>query len=180
MPLALIFRGRWAGPGRRAFEMSSRLHLALLGLLASAAPAAAQIGRSVEGYGFFAPGFRPSDGTGTFSFGGGVDWLAGEKLSFGADGHFFGWWDCSSCGALVLTGNVGYLKRRRTIDDKWEPFGRVGIGLAAVEGGGIGVPAFSGGANYWLRERVGLRVEGRYEYVFEEEGYVHIRIGVVF
>jgi hypothetical protein len=44
----------------------------------------------------------------------------------------------------------------------------------------VGVAAFSGGANYWLRERLALRVEGRYEYVFDEEGYLHFRVGVAF
>lgn len=134
----------------------------------------------MEGDAFFAPGFRPDDGTGTYSIGGGVDWLIGDKFAVGADGHFFGWWDCSSRGALVLSGNAGYLKRRQDSADKWEPFALVGIGVAAVDEGGIGIAAFSGGANYWLRQRFGIRFEGRYEYVFDEDGYVYIRVGIVF
>ena len=163
--------------------MKPRLLVSMLvGLLSSAETTTPHesVGKSVQVYGFFAPGFRPSDGTGTYSFGGGADWLVGEKLSVGADGHFFGWWECSSCGALILTGNVGYLQRRQKAEDRWEPFARVGIGLAAVEEGGIGIAAFGGGANYWIRERLGLRFEGRYDYVFEEEGYIHFRMGIVF
>jgi hypothetical protein len=138
------------------------------------------VGRDVQGYAFFAPGLRPSDGTATFSFGGGMDFLVGSAFSVGADAHFFGWWDCSSCGAFILSGNAGYLRRRRSAEDDWEPFARIGVGAAAAEGGGIGVAAFSGGANYWFREHLALRVEGRYEYVFDEEGYVHFRVGVTF
>jgi hypothetical protein len=154
----------------------------LFAAIVTAGPASSQepVGRAVQGYAFFAPGFRPSDGTGTFSFGGGADWLVGSAFSVGADGHFFGWWECSSCGAFILSGNAGYLRRRRSAADEWEPFARAGIGVAAVEGGGVGVAAFSGGANYWLRERLALRVEGRYEYVFDEEGYLHFRVGVAF
>ena len=65
----------------------------LLGLLLIGRPAASQgsVGRSVQGYAFFAPGFRPSDGTGTYSIGAGADWLIGSKLAIGLDGHFFGW-----------------------------------------------------------------------------------------
>jgi hypothetical protein len=154
----------------------------LLGALTAARPAASQesIGRSVQGYAFFAPGVRPSDGTATYSVGGGANWLVGSKIAIGIDTHVFGWWECSSCGAWILTGNAGFLRRRQVAADKWEPFALVGVGAAAVEGGGIGVAAFSGGTNYWIGERVGLRLEGRYEYVFEEEGYLHFRVGVVF
>jgi hypothetical protein len=154
----------------------------LLGALMAAQPAASQesVGRSVQGYAFFAPGVRPSDGTATYSVGGGANWLVGTKLAIGVDTHVFGWWECSSCGAWIVTGNAGFLKRREVAADRWEPFALVGVGAAAVEGGGIGVAAFSGGTNYWIRERLGLRIEGRYEYVFEEEGYVHFRVGVVF
>jgi hypothetical protein len=151
-------------------------------LLVTVKPAGSQepVGRSVQGYAFFAPGFRPSDGTGTYSIGAGADWLIGSKLALGVDSHFFGWWECSSCGAFIVTGNAGFLQRRQVAADKWEPFALGGIGLAAVEGGGIGVAAFSGGTNYWMRERLALRFEGRYEYVFDEEGYLHLRVGVVF
>ena len=153
----------------------------LLGLLLVGAPAGAQgLDRSFEVYGFFAPGFRPSDGVGTYSIGGGADWLIGDWLAVGADGHFFGWWECSSCGAFVLTGNAGFLKRRQTRLDRWEPFAKVGLGTAAVEGGGIGIAAFSAGTNYWVKDRLALRFEGRYDYVFDEEGYLHFRVGVVF
>jgi hypothetical protein len=154
----------------------------LLGLLVTGRPAASQepVGRSVQGYGFFAPGFRPNDGTGTYSVGGGVDWLVGSKAAVGLDGHFFGWWECSSCGALVFTGNAGFLQRRRVAADRWEPFALVGLGFAAVEGGGIGVAALSAGTNYWVREGLGLRFEGRSEYVFEEDVWIHVRLGVVF
>jgi hypothetical protein len=154
----------------------------LLGALMAARPAASQetVGRSVQGYAFFAPGVRPSDGIATYSVGGGANWLVGSKVAIGVDTHVFGWWECSSCGAWILTGNAGFLKRRQVAADKWEPFALVGVGAAAVEGGGIGVAAFSGGTNYWIRERFALRFEGRYEYVFEEEGYVHFRVGVVF
>ena len=154
----------------------------LFGLLVIGRPVGSQesVGRSVQGYAFFAPGFRPSDGTGTYSVGAGANWLIGSKFAVGLDGHVFGWWECSSCGAFVFTGNAGFLQRRQVPADKWEPFALVGIGGAAVEGGGIGVAAFSGGTNYWIRERLALRFEGRYEYVFDEEGYVHLRVGVVF
>ncbi len=152
----------------------------LLGTLMAARPAASQEfpGRSVQGYAFFAPGVRPSDGTGTYSVGGGANWLVGTKLAIGFDTHSFGWWECSSCGAWILTGNAGFLKRRRAAADKWEPFALAGVGAAAE--GGVGVAAFSGGTNHWIRERLGLRFEGRYEYVFDEEGYIHFRVGVVF
>jgi hypothetical protein len=160
----------------------TNLVLLLLGLLVTVRPGSSQetVGRSVQGYAFFAPGFRPSDGTATYSAGGGVDWLVGTKLAVGVDGHFFGWWECSSCGGLVLTGNAGFLKRRRVAADKWEPFAKVGIGTAVADEGGIGIAAFSGGTNYWIGERLALRFEGRYEYVFDEEGYVHFRVGVAF
>jgi hypothetical protein len=81
---------------------------------------------------------------------------------------------------LILTGNAGFLKRRRVAADKWEPFAKVGIGTAVADEGGIGIAAFSGGTNYWIGERLALRFEGRYEYVFDEEGYVHFRVGVAF
>jgi hypothetical protein len=154
----------------------------LVGVLASAGPAWSQepAGRSVQGYVFFAPGFRPSDGTATYSVGGGADWLVGSKLAFGVDAHFFDWWDCSGCGGLVVTGNGGFLRRRQAAADRWEPFALIGIGAAVAGEGGIGVAAFSGGTNYWIRRELALRFEGRYEYVFEEEGYVHFRVGVVF
>jgi hypothetical protein len=161
---------------------ATSLLLGLIGILVTVRSAVSQesVGRSVQGYAFFAPGVRPSDGTGTYSVGGGANWLIGNKLAVGVDGHFFGWWECSSCGALVFTGNVGFLQRRQALADKWEPFALVGIGAAGVEEGGIGVAAFSGGTNYWIRERLALRFEGRFEYVFEEEGYIHLRVGVVF
>jgi hypothetical protein len=167
---------------RRYSVRSARFAPLLFGLLLTGRSAAPQElpGRSVQGYGFFAPGVRPSDGTGTWSVGAGADWLVGSKLAIGLDGHFFGWWECSSCGAFILTGNAGFLQRRQVRTDRWEPFAFVGVGAAATEGGGIGVAAFSGGTNYWVRERLALRFEGRYEYVFEEEGYVHLRLGVVF
>jgi hypothetical protein len=157
-----------------------RTLLVLVALLATAPALAQVVDRSAEGYAFFAPGVRPSDGTGTYSIGGGGDWLLGDWLALGADVHAFGWWECSSCGALVATGNVGFLKRRQFESDRWEPFAKVGIGAAAADGGGLGIAAFSAGTNYWLKERLGLRFEGRYEVVFDEEGYLHFRVGVVF
>lgn len=57
---------------------------------------------------------------------------------------------------------------------------KVGMGGAGVEGGAIGLAALSVGTNFWRSERLGLRFEGRYEYVLEEEGYLHFRVGVVF
>jgi hypothetical protein len=168
--------------------MGSRPTLVLcvlvLVLLAAAAPGESQPSeeglRRVQGYAFFAPGFRPNDGTGLFSAGGGVDWLLGKWFGVGIDGHFFGFWECSSCGALVITGNVGVIRQRVTLTEKWEPFARVGLGGAVSGEGGLSAVAFGGGTNYWWREKLALRFEFRGEYFFEGDTYAFIRAGLTF
>lgn len=136
--------------------------------------------RRVQGYAFFAPGIRPNDGESLFSAGGGVDWLFGKWFGAGLDTHFFLFWDCSDCGAFVITANANIIRRRATAADKWEPFARFGVGGAGTGDGGLSAIAFGGGTNYWARERTAIRLEVRGEYFFEGDTYLFFRVGAAF
>ncbi len=74
----------------------------------------------------------------------------------------------------------GYHLVNRNGRAKWDPFVTTGIGLGYNFSGGVtGAANLGGGATYWFKDRLGLRMEFRVQGV-SSEGIVTGRIGLSF
>jgi len=140
--------------------------------------------RKGQGYVFVAPGGVTEQGhtDGYLHFGIGGEGVIYKGLGLGAEiGYLFAN-GCPSCGLGLGSINGYYQFKSVGSSRKLVPFITGGFS-AAVGSGGVGSGFnFGGGVNYWLRRRVGLRLEFR-DHIPAEAPDAHLwqgRIGFAF
>lgn len=116
-------------------------------------------------YAFVAPGAATtfscrSCTAGTIHFGGGGEGTFYKGLGIGAEIGYLSLMESGNNGLGLMSLNGIYIFRSRS-KPKWEPFLTAGGTLAIAQGGIAGGVNFGGGVQYWLRKRIGLRIEFR-------------------
>jgi hypothetical protein len=135
------------------------------------------------GYVFAAPGgiVGSDGGTGTLHFGVGGEGLI--KGGFGVGGEIGGLAPVRSFreGFGVFSAGANYHFLNASKSGKVVPFVNGGYTLFFREGVANGIH-FGGGANYWIKERVGLRFEVRDHLAvqYPEYHYIGFRFGLTF
>jgi hypothetical protein len=142
--------------------------------------------KSGHGYVFVAPGAATtfscrSCTAGTIHFGGGGETTFYKGLGIGAEIGYLGAMEDLSAGFGLLSINGVYIFRGRG-HSRWEPFLTGGGTLAMGQGEAAGAVNFGGGVQYWLKNRIGLRIEFR-DHVPNQDFSSHLfegRIGFSF
>lgn len=119
--------------------------------------------RKAQGYVFVAPGGVTECGRtdGYLHFGIGGEGVIYKGLGLGSEiGYMFAN-GCPSCGLFLGSINGYYQFKSVGSSRRLAPFVTGGLSVALGSGGGGGGLNFGGGVNYWLRRRVGLRLEFR-------------------
>lgn len=135
------------------------------------------------GYVFAAPGgiVSTDGGTGTMHFGVGAEGLI--KGGFGVGGEIGGLTPVRSfsSGIGVFSAGANYHFLNASKSGKVVPFVNGGYTLFFRDGVANGVH-FGGGANYWFKERIGLRFEVRdhFAVLYPEAHYIGFRFGLTF
>jgi len=164
--------------------------LALLLCVAFLAPALVRGQESLSksfghGYAFFAPGAATTFSCrsctfGTLHVGGGGEAILYKGLGIGAELGYLVPMEEMSQGFGLVSLNGVYVFRRGG-KARVEPF-LTGGGTVVISGGAYGGINFGGGVHYWMRKRVGLRIEFR-DHVPTESFNSHLfegRIGISF
>lgn len=111
--------------------------------------------------------------------GGGAEAFVWRRLAIGGDlsaqrfvaqGPVFG----------LLSGSVTYHFADRQKAIGFDPFISFLPSGAFVDGSWVSAGGMGGGLNYWLRQGIGLRAEGRFLVADPEEGILMARIGLAF
>ncbi len=115
-----------------------------------------------QGYFFVAPGGATAAGStaGTLSLGGGGEWFVYKGLGLGGELAYLAPTSSFRDGFGALSVNGSYHFENEAQSRKLVPFITAGYTLG-VRSGTVNLANFGGGVNYWLRERWGLRFEGR-------------------
>jgi hypothetical protein len=173
----------FAAPNRARFLVLTFrpvLLMLVMGAFACLAGQTAEVKRyNTTGYATFGIGVCQHRVTNVSVAGGGsADVWRG--LAVGADLGFFRFVERNSSAFGIGTANLGYRYVNRKKPGKFEPFVDTGLGLAFA--GGEAASALSAGAGtyYWLKDRVGLRTEGRVYVIARSEAIVMVRVGISF
>ncbi|HUU13422.1 MAG TPA: outer membrane beta-barrel protein [Terriglobia bacterium] len=159
----------------------------LIGLLPLFAAAQDSEYSKGQGYVYFAPGFAAAEGEtgkGVAHIGGGGEGFFTRNLGLGADVGYLVPFEAFSDGIGTFSPNFVARFRAKSDKNKVEPFVTGGYTLFFRQGSANEVN-FGGGANWWFKERVGLRIELR-DNVMIPGGdvttthFVGLRIGVTF
>jgi hypothetical protein len=157
----------------KCFALTATLFFTL-SAFASAVSAAAQPESEKEhrgqGYVFFAPGgiFEGGYHTGTAHFGGGGEGLIYKGIGLGAEvGYLTPWRDFSQGIGMASVNGSYHFMRNRTVS----PFVTAGYSLGFREGH-INLVNFGGGVNWWMNDRIGLRLEFR-DHIYSESHFNH-------
>lgn len=128
----------------------------------------ANLGACIHGYSFLGGG-------------GGGEVFVYKGMSLGAEGSYSAFSDGPRIG--FVTGQIGHHYGNRNKSVGIDPFISYGAGLG-FNGNirrGYGVASnFGGGATYWFKERVGLRLEGRAMGINVQELIFVARVGISF
>ena len=120
-------------------------------------------GRRGQGYIFAAPGGLSAAGStvGTFHFGAGGEGLLYKGLGGGGEiGYLFPTRAAGDgFGILSLNGSYHFVDSNKP--RKVVPFVTLGYSRGFGQGGGFNMVNYGGGVNWGMRDRLGLRVEGR-------------------
>lgn len=134
------------------------------------------------GYGFFSLGGESNRGgtTDMLHLGAGGEGLVYKGVGVGVELGYLTPLRAFRSGFGVLSTNGSYHFVRP--QSKWAPFVTGGYSLGFREDT-VNLVNFGGGVNYWMRDRVGLRLEFR-DHVLSTEGYTShfwgFRFGVTF
>ena len=138
---------------------------------------------ALDGYVFVAPGGLTGGGVtnGTLHVGGGVEKLFRERVGVGAElGAVGGWNNYRNAAGLVSANGYWHFGVRGA---RIDPFVTGGYSLL-FRSGTLNFGNFGGGANIWLRESFGLRVEFRdHLHISSRVPNLHywgVRVGVAF
>jgi hypothetical protein len=161
------------------------------GLVGVPAAALAQSGSSAPvktvsglGYGFFGVGAAVGDGdsTGTWHVGGGGEAIFADALGIGAEIGYLNSFEENSDGIGVFSVNGAYHFGGGSSSAKVRPFVTGGYTLGFRDGH-ANLFNVGGGVDFWLKPRVGLRVEFR-DHIWTEDNdtvqFLGVRVGVTF
>ena len=162
------------------------------GLVGVPAAALAQSGGSAPakpvsglGYGFFGVGAATWEGEseGTWHVGGGGEALFRDAFGVGAEMGYLSWLEEGSDGLGVLSVNGSYHFNGGTSARRWRPFLTGGYTLGFDGETSENLFNLGGGVDFWMKPRVGLRLEFRDHVWMESDETIHFwgfRIGVTF
>jgi hypothetical protein len=160
--------------------MSKLIFVILLAVLMPFAAAAQSKERRGQGYVFVAPTTTTEGGFG-LHIGVGGEGLVYKGLGVGGEIGYLGAAQGLSDGIGVLSPNISYHFTNASKSGKFEPFVTGGYSLL-FRGNALHAVNIGGGANWWFKDRLGLRLEFRDHIPLQFES-VHIfgvRIGLAF
>jgi hypothetical protein len=136
-----------------------------------------------HGYAYFAPGFATAEGESISMahIGGGGEGFFTRNVGVGVDAGYLAPFESLGDGIGTFSPNFVARFRAKSADNKVEPFATGGYTLFFRSGTANGFN-FGGGANWWFKEHLGLRLEVR-DTVWTEGGAIHhvgFRIGLTF
>ncbi len=157
----------------------------ILILIPAAARAQSSEGTKAQASVFCAPGALTGGGatTSTVHFGGGGEALVYKGLGVGAEIGYLTPWDSFGDGIGIFSANGSYNFFPRHGEKKLVPFVTGGYSLFFRSGSANGFN-FGGGVNWWLKPKLGLRLEfrdqvwpGRYD---SAAHFFEFRVGLAF
>ena len=160
--------------------MRKLIFVILVAVLLPVAAAAQSKEWSGQGYVFVAPTSTTEGGFG-LHIGGGGEGLVYKGLGVGGEIGYLGSADGLRDGIGVLSTNISYHFTKATKSRKFAPFVTSGYSMlfrsSAVNSVNIG-----GGANWWFKDRIGLRLELRDHIPLRSEAihFFGVRIGLAF
>ncbi|HKQ92839.1 MAG TPA: hypothetical protein VJZ77_19420 [Blastocatellia bacterium] len=160
--------------------MSKLIFVILLAVLLPLAAAAQSKEWRGQGYAFVAPTSTTEGGFG-LHIGGGGEGLVYKGLGVGGEIGYVGSADGLRDGFGVLSTDISYHFTKATKSRKFAPFVTSGYSMlfrsSAVNSINIG-----GGANWWFKDRIGLRLELRDHIPLRSEAihFFGVRIGLAF
>ncbi len=157
------------------------MRIAIIAVLLMALPAAvfAQNPGERKGWGYGYAGFGGSSAGTAFHVGGGGEILLASGFGLGAEAARFGATSrFANNSVTVISAGLSYHFGARHLSRKLVPFMTGGLSLANSRSGGGN---FGGGVQYWVHERVGLRLEFR-EHIFSSDSpfISAIHVGLAF
>jgi hypothetical protein len=160
--------------------MSKLIFVILLAVLLPFAAAAQTKERRGQGYVFVAPTSTTEEGFG-LHIGVGGEGLVYKGLGVGGEIGYLGSADGLRDGIGVLSTNISYHFTKATKSRKFAPFVTSGYSML-VRRSAINSVNIGGGANWWFKDRIGLRLELR-DHIplrFESVHFFGVRIGLAF
>ena len=160
--------------------MSKLIFVILLAVLLPFAAAAQSKEHRGQGYVFVAPTSTTEGGFG-LHIGGGGEGLVYKGLGVGGEIGYVGSADRLRDGFGVLSTDISYHFTKATKSRKFAPFVTSGYSMlfrrSAVNSVNIG-----GGANWWFKDRIGLRLELRDQIPLQSASFhfFSVRIGLAF
>ncbi len=133
-----------------------------------------------NGYAFFSAGMC-NHRYGNVGAGGGGEGFLWRGLSLGADLGYYDFPGDGSPGYGVLTLGPSYHFVKRNQRRGVDPY--LGTGILGIAFHGrevVGMGTFVGGANYWFKDRLGLRTEGQVQVLARSEIVFLFRVGLSF
>ncbi|MEK6322269.1 MAG: hypothetical protein AABN33_11350 [Acidobacteriota bacterium] len=157
-----------------------RIIVGVIFLMAAQGVALAQGSNERRGWGYVFGGAGAATGdfpTGFFSVGAGGEGLVSNGLGLGAEIGYFAPFRQPGEGSGIFSGDVSYHFSRSS---KLVPFVTGGYSAAFRSGASHGAN-FGGGVQYWMKERVALRIEFR-DHVFSSDNphLFQFRVGLSF
>jgi hypothetical protein len=143
--------------------------------------------RSVGGLGYGFAGFGGAAGEGestsTWHVGGGGEAIFGDAVGVGAEIGYLNSFEDSAEGIGVFSANGSYHFNGGAATRRLRPFVTGGYTLGFASDGHQNLFNVGGGVDYWLKPKVGLRIEFRDHIWHEENDTLHfwgVRAGVTF
>src|SRR5262245_23970980 len=160
--------------------MSKLIFVILLAVLLPFAAAAQSKEWGGQGYVFVAPTTTTEGGLG-LHIGGGGEGLIYKGLGVGGELGYLGSPDGLRDGIGILSTDMSYHFTKVTKSRKFAPFVTGGYSML-IGRGSVNAVNFGGGANWWFKERIGLRLELRDNVPlrFERIHFFGLRIGLAF
>jgi hypothetical protein len=160
--------------------MSKLIFVILLAVLLPFAAAAQSKEHLGQGYVFVAPTSTTEGGFG-LHIGGGGEGLVYKGLGVGGEIGYLGSPDGLRDGIGVLSTDVSYHFTKATKSRKFAPFVTGGYSML-FRGSALNSVNIGGGANWWFKDRIGLRLELR-DHIplrFESVHFFGVRLGLAF
>ena len=160
--------------------MSKLIFVILLAVLLPFAAAAQSKEWRGQGYVFVAPTSTTGRGFG-LHIGGGGEGLVYKGLGVGGEIGYLGSADGLRDGIGILSTNISYHFTKATKSRKFAPFVTSGYSML-FRGSAVNAVNIGGGANWWFKDRIGLRLELR-DHIPLQSASFHffgVRIGLAF
>ena len=137
------------------------------------------------GYGFFGVGAATWEGEsdGTWHVGGGAEALFKDAFGVGAEIGYLNWFEEGSDGLGILSVNGSYHFNGGAVSGRWRPFVTGGYTLGFDSEESVNLFNIGGGVDYWMKPKVGLRLEFRDHIWSGGDENIHFwsfRVGITF